>query len=85
VWRRLELIDMRLIKLSKFRALICAPGGGPTVRTLRKQIHQIPGGRVELGRYWVDLDEYDRVHDLRGQLARREKELAEDPRVAGLL
>lgn len=76
---------MRLIKLSQFRRLVYAPGSAPSLATLRRRIYEIPGGRRELGQYWVDLDEYEGIRDQRVQIANRERELAQDPLLKGLV
>jgi hypothetical protein len=54
---------VRLAKLSEYRDMVYAPGSRPTLDTLRRRIKEIPGGRVELGRYY-DLDANDRVNKL---------------------
>lgn len=78
---------MRLAKLSEFRRLVYAPGSAPSMRTLRGWIDagQIPGGRIEHGLYWVDLDEYDVKTGLRAGILDQEKQLATDPLLDGLL
>ncbi len=77
---------MRLAKLSKFREMVYAEGSAPSLNTLRTRINnqQIPGGRVEHGHYYVDLDEFDRQTHYRERLAAEQKELAANPLVAGL-
>lgn len=77
---------MRLAKLSKFRDLIYAEGSAPSLNTLRARINskQIPGGVVEHGKYYVDLDEYDRCTGLRDRLVEEQAELSRNPLVAGL-
>lgn len=78
---------MRLAKLSQFQKLIYAPGSAPALRTLRGWIRagQIPGGRIENGLYWVDLDEYDLKTNLRATLLAQERLLAADPLLEGLI
>ena len=78
---------MRLAKLSKFRDLIYAEGSAPSLNTLRARIvaGQIPGGKVDGGHYYVDLDEFDRATHLRARIAAEQAELARDPELASLL
>jgi hypothetical protein len=65
---------MRLLKLAQFRKLVYAEGSAPTIATLRKRILEIPGGRIEFGRYYVHIDKHDQATDFRSGLdARREK------------
>jgi hypothetical protein len=77
---------MKLAKLSAFRELVYAEGSAPSLNTLRARISnkQIPGGCVEHGHYYVDLDEFDRATNYRARLIAEQKELAADPLVAGL-
>jgi len=75
---------MRLAKLSEFRRLIYTPESAPSERTLRARIHEIPGGTVEFGHYYVDLDEYARAMRMRDTLTGRLSELARDPLLADL-
>jgi len=77
---------MRLAKLSKFRELIYADGSAPSLNTLRARIasNQIPGGKVEAGHYYVDLDEFDKVTHLRDNLAAEAAELKKSPLLEGL-
>lgn len=77
---------MRLAKLSKFREMIYAEGSAPSMNTLRARVNSklIPGGRVEHGHYYVDLDEFDRATNYRERLAAEQAELASNPLVAGL-
>jgi hypothetical protein len=60
---------MRLAKLSEFRRLIDTSESAPTFNTLRARIRDIPGGTIQWGRYYVDLDEYDRVKGIRAEIA----------------
>lgn len=78
---------MRLAKLSEFRRLIYAPGSMPRLATLRASIrnNRIPGGLVQDGRYWVDLDEFDRQTNLRRRLAAEQAEIARHPLLDGLI
>jgi len=76
---------MRLAKLSEFRRLVYTPGSAPSERALRARIHQIPGGTVDLGRYYVDLDAYDRAKNLRQSIEQDLERLKNDPRLAGLV
>ena len=77
---------MRLAKLSKFREMVYAEGSAPSLNTLRTRINskQIPGGRVDCGKYYVDMDEYSSATGLRDRLASEQEELARNPLVAGL-
>lgn len=78
---------MRLSKLSKFRELIYAEGSAPSLNTLRARIdrEEIPGGTVDGGRYYVDLDKYDQVTHFRDNLAAEQAELARSPLLQGLI
>ena len=78
---------MRLAKLSEFRALIYTPASAPAESTLRRRIERgrIPGGRVEEGHYYVDLDEYNRATNLRANLTAQQAELARHPLLQGLV
>lgn len=71
---------MRLAKLSAFRRLVYAEGSAPSLATLRARIESIPGGRIEHGHYYVDLDEYERVNGLRASLEARQKTLRSELR-----
>lgn len=76
---------MRLMKLSKYRLLVYAPGSAPSLGTLRSRIREIPGGTVLHGHYYVDMDKLERITDLRAEALARERELAEDPILADLM
>lgn len=78
---------MRLAKLPEFRQLIFTQASAPAASTLRRQIdqRQIPGGMRQGRTYYVDLDEFDRVTNLRKRLAAEQAELAKNPLLAGLL
>lgn len=75
---------MRLATLEEFRSLVWTPASAPSIKTLRKRIHQIPGGRIELGRYYVDLDEYDRRTNLRSQVQAELDAIKQEPLLEGL-
>lgn len=77
---------MRLAKLSKFRQMVYVDGSAPTLNTLRSLIRRnaIPGGQIQHGRYYVDLDANDQATKLRGDLAARQAQIAKDPDMAGL-
>lgn len=78
---------MRLAKLSEFRDLVYTAQSAPSVETLRRRVHKglIPGGRIDHGRYYVDLDEYNRATNLRSRLCSEQAELAQNPFLAGLV
>lgn len=78
---------MRLAKLSEFRRLVYTPLSAPSDSTMRRRIDkgQVPGGTVQQGHYYVDLDEYDRATKLRARLTAQQAELARNPLLAGLL
>ena len=75
---------MRLIALSEFRNLIYAPGSAPSLRTLQRRIDEIPGGMRLAGRYYVDLDEFDKKTRKRQKLEERKAEIASNPLMQGL-
>lgn len=77
---------MRLAKLSEFRSLYFAPGSAPAPETLRAHIdrEEIPGGRKEGKRYFVDIDEFERVHRLAADLHKETAKLRSDPLFKGL-
>jgi hypothetical protein len=70
---------MRLATLAAYREMVYAEGSAPTLVTLRKRIKEIPGGRIELGRYYVDLDVNDRANNLSSGIQSRLDELLNDP------
>lgn len=79
---------MRLMTLKNFRSLIYAEGSEPSMGTLRARIknHQIAGGLIdESGRYYVDMDEFDRKHHLMRSLLERHAQLAASPELEGLI
>lgn len=78
---------MRLAKLSKFREMVYAEGSAPSLNTLRQRINnsQIPGGRLDGGKYYVDLDAYDRATHLRDNIAAEAAALKSHPLLEGLV
>jgi hypothetical protein len=76
---------MRLATLAEYRRLVYAEGSAPTLNTLRRRIKDIPGGRIELGRYFVDLDENDRQRGIKNPTAKRIAELRASPLLKNLL
>lgn len=78
---------MRLAKLTEFRNLFYTPHSAPAMSTLRAQIdrEEIPGGCKRGRRYYVDLDEFDRVNGLHDGLMEGQEEAAKDPLLAGLI
>jgi hypothetical protein len=76
---------MRLATLAEYRRLTYAEGSAPALKTLRRRIKEIPGGRIELGRYYVDLDAFDRPNALQATNSERIEQLRKDPRLAKLL
>ena len=78
---------MRLASLKEFRALIYTPDSAPATSTLRARIDAglIPGGRKDGGRYYVDLDAFDRTTNLMQQLEEKRDRLMKNPVLAGLV
>lgn len=76
---------MRLMKLSQYRLLVYAVGSAPSLGTLRSRIEEIPGGTVLHGHYYVDMDKLERATDLLADARARERELAQDPLLTGLV
>jgi hypothetical protein len=76
---------MRLATLAAYRDMVYAEGSAPTLPTLRKRIREIPGGRIEFGKYFVDLDANDRVNKLSDSIHDRLDELRKDPLLDGLI
>jgi hypothetical protein len=76
---------MRLMKLSQYRLLVYAPGSAPSLSTLRSRIQEIPGGTILHGHYYVDMDKLESVADLRADMVAKERELAKDPLLGGLV
>jgi hypothetical protein len=75
---------MRLATLAEYRRLVYAEGCAPTLKTLRLRIKDIPGGRVELGRYFVDLDVNDRVNHIARAAQSRLDEIMNDPLIKAM-
>jgi hypothetical protein len=77
---------MRLASLQEFRSLIYTPSSAPALNTLRARIKagRIAGGKIEAGRYYVDLDEYDRANNLRDGVDNKLKRLSANPVLQGL-
>lgn len=77
---------MRLATLAVYRDMVYVDGCAPTLVTLRKRVKSkaIPGGRIEAGRYYVDLDENDRVNNLAGSIQSRLDELLNDPLIKAM-
>lgn len=78
---------MRLCTLKAFRSLIYAPGSEPSMATLRAKVGagKVPGGQVDGGRYYVDLDEFDRRTGTSDKLRGDIRELEKTPELEGLL
>lgn len=78
---------MRLAKLTEFKSLVYTPGSAPAETTLRRRIDRglIPGGKLQEGHYYVDLDEYDRATNMRANLVAQQAELAKHPLLQGLV
>lgn len=78
---------MRLASLKEFRALIYTPRSAPAMSTLRARIEagKIPGGRIEAGRYYVDLDVFDRATNLSNELEAQRQRLMKSPVLQGLI
>lgn len=78
---------MRLASLNEFRGMVYTPESAPSLRTLRARVRagKIAGGRTEGARYYVDLDEYDRAHQLRAAVGARQSELRRDELLARLV
>jgi len=75
---------MRLATLATYRKLVYAEGSAPTLPTLRHRIKDIPGGRVELGRYYVDLDLNERAHQVASAARHRLDEIMNDPLIKAM-
>ena len=73
------------MKLKAFRDFIYAEGSAPSLATLRRRIHEIPGGCIVLGHHYIDLDEYDRATNLRARLKAEMEELEKNPLLKGLI
>lgn len=78
---------MRLASLKEFRELVYTPDSAPAMSTLRGRIDRglIPGGRMDCGRYMVDLDEFERVEKVTAQLEDKRERLAKNPVLEGLI
>lgn len=78
---------MRLAKLTAFRRLVYAQDSAPCLKTLRGWVRdgKIPGGRIEHGHFWVDLDAYDRATGLREGIEARRQQLAAELQAQGLV
>ena len=76
---------MRLASLSEFRRIVYTPDSAPSLATLRARVGSIPGGQRQGKRYYVDLDEFDRVHSVRSTLEDRRAKLETDPLLKGLI
>jgi hypothetical protein len=76
---------MRLATLAEYRRMVYAEGSEPTLKLLRRRIKEIPGGRVELGRYYVDLDANAEVNLIATANKSRISTLRADPRLKGLI
>jgi hypothetical protein len=76
---------MKLVSLAEYRRLVYADGSGPNLKTLRRRIKDIPGGRIELGRYFVDLDVFDANNDMRRGLAEKLEKHRTSPLLKGLI
>lgn len=78
---------MRLANLTEFRRTYFSPASAPAISTLRARIAagKIPGGMVDGGRYYVDLDEYERAKGISVRNAQRRTELMRHPLLRGLV
>lgn len=76
---------MRLATLNEFRSLYFAKGSAPSVRTLKRRIEEIPGGMIFAGRYYVDLDVFEKATRHRQNLEDRVTELKTSPALRGLV
>lgn len=78
---------MRLASIQEYRRLFFTPDSQPSLNALRSQIREkkIPGGRILNGRYYVDLDEFDRVNNLHAQVQASLDRLKKSPALEGLL
>jgi hypothetical protein len=78
-------VTMRLAKLTEFRKLVYSPNSAPCLNSLRSRISRIPGGTILDGRYYVDLDEFDRANGLRSGIADQQQTLAKNSLLEGLI
>jgi hypothetical protein len=75
---------MRLATLAVYRQLVYAEGSAPALKTLRHRIKDIPGGRVELGRYYVDLDVNRQAQRIASAAQNRLDEIMNDPLIKAM-
>jgi hypothetical protein len=75
---------MRLATLAEYRRLVYIEGSAPTLSTLRNRIKDIPGGRVELGRYYVDLDVNQQAQRIASAAQNRLDEIMNDPLIKAM-
>jgi hypothetical protein len=76
---------LRLASLAEFRRTVYTPDSAPSLATLRARLSSIPGGQRHGKRYYVDLDEFDRVYNVRSKLEDRRAKLQADPLLEGLI
>jgi hypothetical protein len=76
---------VRLASLAEFRRIVYTSESAPSLATLRARLSSIPGGQRQGNRYYVDLDEFDRVHNVRSTLKDRRAKLEADPLLEGLI
>lgn len=78
---------MRLANLEEFRRMVYTEASAPCLNTLRTRIkaNEIAGGKRDGRRYYVDLDEFDRAHNLSKQLAERRADLLKSSKLEGLV
>ena len=75
---------MRLATLAVYRQLVYAEGSAPALKTLRNRIKDIPGGRIELGRYYVDLDVNRQAQRIASAAQNRLDEIMNDPLIKAM-
>jgi hypothetical protein len=76
---------VRLVSLKEFRSIVFSAESAPSVATLRMNINKIAGGCKMLGRYYVDIDEYNRVTQLSAKVEETIERLSKTPELEGLL
>jgi hypothetical protein len=78
---------MKLATLEKYVALVYAPGSAPSLSTLRRRIRksEVPGGVLDMGRYYVDLDASDKVRQVASDLEVFRAKSKKNPNLAGLI
>jgi len=76
---------MRLATLAEYRRTVYTEGSAPSMGMLRRHIRNIPGGRVELGRYYVDLDENERANRVLSEIDENRERFKKDPLLEGLI